>query len=79
MKGGNMKKILIIDDEIDFTDVLSKRLFKSGFNIITANSGIEGINKAKQEKPDIILLDINMPDKDGLHVFKDIRKNEETQ
>lgn len=71
-----MKTILMIDDEEDFTTIFSERFKKIGFNVIVANSGLDGIEKAKSQKPDLILLDIKMPDQDGLHVFKIIKSDE---
>lgn len=70
-------KVLLIDDEVDYTKIMSIRLKACNFEVIVANSGIEGIKKAKAEKPDIIVLDIKMPDRDGFHIFKDIREDRE--
>lgn len=60
-----MKKILVIDDEKDVLDVLEKRLSVAGYRVIKADNGKEGIEKARSEAPDLILLDILMPDIDG--------------
>lgn len=59
------KKILIVDDEQDLVDMVSIRLEAAGFEIITASDGLEGLNKAKAENPDLIILDVMMPKMDG--------------
>ncbi len=63
MKG---KKILLIDDEQDILEILSYNLEKEGYQVFTANNGNEGIVKAKEIIPDLILLDVMMPEKDGI-------------
>lgn len=62
------RKILIVDDEPDLLLILSARLRGSGFNVLTASGGKEGVKKAVAEKPDVILLDIMMPEMDGSDV-----------
>lgn len=69
-----MPKILIADDNRQITSVLSDYAKKDGYNVITAYDGLEAIQKFENEKPDIILLDVMMPQKDGFEVCKDIRK-----
>jgi DNA-binding response OmpR family regulator len=74
-----MKKILIIDDNPDNVFLLQSRLEKEGFEIITAYDGEMGIQKAIQEKPDLILLDVLMPDISGYDVCKSLTIKEETK
>lgn len=74
-----MKKILIIDDNPDNVFLLQSRLEKEGFEIITAYDGEMGIQKAIQEKPDLILLDVLMPDISGYDVCKTLTIKEETK
>ncbi len=62
------KKILIIDDDADVISLLAKYLSGGGYDVISASNGIEGIQKTGSEKPDLILLDINMPDMNGHQV-----------
>ena len=70
----NVKKtILIVDDEKPIVDILVYNLQKEGYNTLEANDGIEAINIATAEKPDLILLDIMLPKMDGLTVCKKIR------
>jgi two-component system response regulator (stage 0 sporulation protein F) len=68
------KKILIVDDETEIVDFLSRFLNRLGLTAIKANSGEEALKKYSQEKPDFIFLDIQMPDKDGLTILKEIKK-----
>ena len=74
------KKILIIDDEEDFCFFVKKNLEAiSNYEIIVANKGKKGIQIARKEKPDLILLDIMMPGIDGFEVLKRLKANEKTQ
>ena len=68
-------KILIVDDEPDCISIIQCRLEWSHYNVITANNGREGLKKASQEKPDLILLDTNMPEMNGYEMLERIRKN----
>lgn len=72
------KKILIIDDEPGVCSVVSTFLEKKGFTAITAKSGKEGIEVANQLVPDLILLDINMPEMDGFAVLVKLKNNQRT-
>ncbi|MEN3015398.1 MAG: response regulator [bacterium] len=71
-------KILIIDDEENIVDLLSNILAHSGFKSIGALDGPTGIQKAKTEKPHIIILDIMMPEMDGFEVLKRLKEDPET-
>ncbi|MBI5354439.1 MAG: response regulator [Chloroflexi bacterium] len=66
-------KILVIDDDIAITELMSMLLKTHGFEVITANTGVEGIELAKKNSPNVILLDLMMPDIDGREVCKAIR------
>lgn len=63
-----MSKILIVDDEPDLITTVSFRLEKIGYEIISAADGREGLEKARQEKPDLIILDLMLPKMDGYKV-----------
>lgn len=67
-------KILLVDDEQDILDILSFNLIKNKFSVATACNGEEAIEKAKEFKPDLIVLDIMMPKKNGIETCKEIRK-----
>lgn len=75
----NSKKILLIDDEMDILEILSYNLEKEGYDIYTATNGKEGIVKAKEILPDLILLDVMMPEKDGIETCQELRKIKELQ
>ena len=67
------KTILVVDDEPNIVDLLVFNLEKEGYNTIVANDGITAVDMALKEKPDLILLDVMIPKKDGISVCKKIR------
>lgn len=69
-----MKKILIVDDEKPFSDIIKFNLTKEGYDIVTAFDGREAVTIFEEEKPDLIILDLMLPELDGLEVAKEIRK-----
>ena len=69
--------ILVVDDERDLLDLIEYNLKKEGFKVFKAENGEEGISKAKEHKPDLILLDIMMPKMDGLEAVEIMRKDDE--
>ena len=69
------KKILAIDDEVDTLTFYSELLDDYNFAPITAENGVEGLKKAREEKPDLILLDIMMPKKSGMKTFKELKND----
>lgn len=69
-------KILIVDDEKNIVDLIQKNLKLEGYETIGAYSGLEAIKKVKTEKPDIVLLDIMMPDMDGYEVLQKIQEHD---
>ena len=69
-------KILLVDDDPVFVDA-TKTVLESKYQVVTAHDGDEGLEKAKKLKPDLILLDIIMPTKDGFHVCKQLKKDPE--
>lgn len=70
----NKKKILIVDDEPDIVDFISYNLNKEGYNTISAVNGKEAIHIAKSETPDLILMDIMMPEMDGIQACREIKE-----
>ncbi len=70
------KKILIIEDELDLCKILTIFFQKKRFDVIIANDGIDGLNKAKQQRPDIIILDLMLPTLCGEEVCREVRKDE---
>jgi len=73
------EKILIIDDDVDTLRLVGLMLQRQGYQISAATSGEQGLAKAFEERPDIILLDVMMPDMDGYEVTRRLRKNPTTQ
>ncbi len=70
----SIRKILIADDEPDILEILSFNLNAEGYDVVTAKNGDEAVEKAKQTKPDLIILDVMMPNKTGIEVCKILRK-----
>ena len=70
-----MKKILIVDDEKDILEFLSYNLKKEGFSIYTAFDGLEGLEKTKKIKPDLIIVDLMMPKMNGIEMCENIRND----
>jgi two-component system, cell cycle response regulator DivK len=68
-----MPKILIVEDNEDNRDSLSRRLQRRGFAIVTASDGKIGLAMAQSEKPDLILMDMNMPELDGWEATRQIK------
>ena len=68
------QKILLVDDEEDILEFLSYNLIKDGFEILTANNGAQGLALAKKHKPDLVILDVMMPEMDGVDVCQRIRE-----
>jgi two-component system alkaline phosphatase synthesis response regulator PhoP len=66
-------KILLVDDEADILEFLSYNLKKEGYRVYTANNGKEAVTVAKKENPDVIILDVMMPDMDGIETCREIR------
>ena len=69
------EKILIVDDDLDTLRLVGLMLQRQGYNIVAATNGEQGLAKAFEEKPDLILLDVMMPDMDGYEVTRRLRKN----
>ena len=67
-------KILLVDDEPDILEVVSYNLQKEGYKVITADNGKEGLEKAKKHQPQLIILDVMMPEMDGIETCERIRK-----
>jgi len=70
----NKQKILVIDDEANVCDLVSLYFEKAGYDVVCAFNGSDGLDRARQERPDIIVLDLMLPGMDGLDVCKEIRK-----
>ena len=73
-----MKKVLIVDDEPDVRELVKFNLTRDGWEVSEAADGLEGLEKAKSERPDLIVLDLMMPEMDGMAVFKNLRESKKT-
>jgi two-component system alkaline phosphatase synthesis response regulator PhoP len=67
-------KILLVDDEPDILEIVGYNLSHEGYQVITAENGLEGVKKAKKERPHLIILDVMMPEMDGIEACENIRK-----
>ncbi|MFH1956762.1 MAG: response regulator [Patescibacteria group bacterium] len=80
MQNKNKKiKILVIDDDVFFRKIYRDQLTKAGFDFLEATNGVEGIHKIQNEHPDLILLDLMLPMKNGFEVLKEVKKNPELE
>ncbi|MCJ8288122.1 MAG: response regulator transcription factor [Crocinitomicaceae bacterium] len=74
-----MESVLIIDDEADIRDILAYNLKKEGFTVYTASNGKDGIEIARTSQPDIVILDVMMPEMDGIEVCEILRNDASTK
>ena len=72
-------RILIADDDPELLSMLSMRYVKHGYDVIEAQDGLQTLEKARQERPDLIILDVMMPGKNGWEVAKELRHDPETR
>lgn len=73
-----MSKILLVEDDITLVKMYEKKFQSDGYEVLVAYDGLEGLEKATNEKPDLVVLDIMMPKMDGLAVFKKMRSQPST-
>lgn len=71
-----MKKILVVEDELAYLKLLNSQLTEKGYQVIEAMDGKKGLEMAKKENPDLILLDIRLPVMDGMAMLDELRKEE---
>jgi len=74
-----MKKILVVEDEAPLQEALGEALSQAGFKVIRALEGDAAVRLAKSELPDLILLDLMLPNKDGFEILEEIKKNSSTE
>ena len=74
-----MKKILIVDDDVDIVDLVENRLRKNNYDVIFSNDGDNGYKKAIETKPDLIIMDVMMPNMHGGEAVKLLKANESTK
>ncbi|MCB0611593.1 MAG: response regulator, partial [Lewinella sp.] len=73
-----MQRILIVEDEQDIADLIAFNLKRSGFDVSQAHDGIDGLETALRERPDLIVLDLMLPGRDGYSVFRELRRDPRT-
>jgi two-component system, OmpR family, response regulator VicR len=76
---GQTRRILCIEDDSEMTDLIRLILARKGFEILVAGGGQVGIRKVREEKPDLVLLDLMMPDMDGWEVYQQMKADEKTK
>ncbi len=74
-----MKKILIVDDKLEVVELIAATLKGEGYRLITASDGREALEKIGTEKPDLVLLDVIMPEMDGFEVLIEAKKDPKTK
>ncbi len=74
-----MQKILLIEDEPEARALLARRLSAHRFEVLEAGDGIEGSRKAKESKPDLIILDLKLPGEDGIQIYHGLRQDPSLQ
>ena len=74
-----VNKILVVDDSPTERHVMSELLVRSGYQVITAENGEEGVEKARREKPDLILMDVVMPGLNGYQATRTLSRDETTK
>jgi DNA-binding response OmpR family regulator len=70
-----MPKILVVDDEVHILKIIDYKLRTAGYTVITAADGVEGVEKARAEQPDLILLDVMMPRMDGFQTLETLKQD----
>jgi len=78
MKNSNKKTILVVEDEEDVMDYLVTFFEDNNFNVITATNGKIGFEKAKSDNPDLISLDISMPEESGVRMYRNLHDTSST-
>jgi DNA-binding response OmpR family regulator len=71
------KRVVCIEDEPEMIDLVRLILGRKGFNVIGANGGIEGLETVQRERPDLVLLDLMMPDMDGWEVYQQMKADDD--
>ncbi|NOY97686.1 MAG: response regulator transcription factor [Chloroflexi bacterium] len=79
MKDKAIKRILCVEDEPEMVDLIRLILNRRGFEVKGANGGIEGLEMIRNDPPDLVLLDLMMPDMDGWEVYQQMKANELTR
>ena len=71
-----MKKVLVVDDDVDVRKFVSKLVERAGYEAIEAKNGMEGMDKVREDKPDLIILDVLMPKQSGIRMYRELKTDE---
>jgi two-component system, OmpR family, phosphate regulon response regulator PhoB len=71
-----MKKVLVVDDDVDVRKFVSKLIERAGYEGTEAKNGIEGMGKVREDKPDLIILDVLMPKQSGIRMYRELKTDE---
>jgi two-component system phosphate regulon response regulator PhoB len=71
-----MKKVLVVDDDADVTKLVSKLVERAGYEAITAPNGVEGMGKIREDRPDLVILDVLMPKQSGIRMYRELKTDE---
>jgi two-component system, OmpR family, alkaline phosphatase synthesis response regulator PhoP len=69
------KRVIVAEDDQFYANIYKVKLGREGYDVVVANNGIEALKAVAEKKPDLILLDLIMPEKDGFETLQDLRKN----
>jgi two-component system response regulator VicR len=78
MAEGELRKVVCVEDEPEMIDLIQLILNRKGFEVIGANGGIKGLEAIRKVKPDLVLLDLMMPEMDGWQVYQQLKADEST-
>ncbi len=78
LEHGPMQRVLVVEDEVDIADLIMFNLQRAGYQVLKAHDGICGTEMAIRERPDLIVLDLMLPGRDGYTVFREIRRDART-
>jgi len=71
-----MKKVLVVDDDVDVRKFVSKLIERAGYEAVEAKNGIEGMATVREDKPDLIILDVLMPKQSGIRMYRELKTDE---
>ena len=71
-----MKKVLLVDDEVDVRKFVSKLVERAGYEVIEAKNGVEGMGRVREDKPGLIILDVLMPKQSGIRMYRELKTDE---
>jgi two-component system phosphate regulon response regulator PhoB len=74
-----MKRVLIVDDDVDIAKLVSKLVEQAGYEAVVAKNGVEGMERVREDRPDLIILDILMPKQSGIRMYRELKTEESFQ